>query len=272
MTTSTGNVAQFTTVDDAPDESWFITFMDRANALPEYARARRQLAEDMGELDGATVLDVGCGTGDDARELAALVGPAGLVIGTDLSAAMIEVAQQRSAGSDLPVEFRVDDGRAISFDDQSFDAVRAKLMLMHCENIPATAAELVRVTKIGGRVVAFDYDFDTTTIDHPDLATTREIIRTLSDGHNSWCGRQLRRRFLELGLADVTVAPQTVLMPFDFYRMVTAGRLAAAQAAGDLKLTADQLAAWWEPLIEAQAQGRFFQSITGFVVGGTRVE
>ncbi|MEU6219994.1 methyltransferase domain-containing protein [Streptomyces sp. NPDC047022] len=272
MTAATGNITQFTTVDGAPDSSWFIDFMDRANALPGYADIRGILARNLGaDVKGKSLLDVGCGTGDDARELAELVGDAGRVVGTDFSEAMIEEATRRSVGSPLPVQFRVEDVGSMSFEDGAFDGVRAKLVLMHCSDLDAAAAELVRVTKDGGRIAVFDYDFESTIVDHPDVAATREIVRCCADGHaNRWTGRQLRRRFLDLGLGEVSVTPYTVLMPLSFFRTSVGGRLAGAQQSGGLNMTAEELAAWWQPLEQADENGRFFASLTGFALGATK--
>jgi SAM-dependent methyltransferase len=61
------------------------------------------------ELDlraGERVLDVGCGSGDAARGLAALVGPGGRVVGVDRSETMIREARRRLAGRALPVAFQ----------------------------------------------------------------------------------------------------------------------------------------------------------------------
>jgi ubiquinone/menaquinone biosynthesis C-methylase UbiE len=271
MTTTTGNVVQFTTVDHAPDSAWFIAFMDMANADPEYARIRQTLADGLAPLSGQKILDVGCGTGDDALELAERVGPDGLVVGTDISDAMVAEARRRAGDSRLPIEFKRDDVRGLAFPDGTFDGVRAKLVLMHCADVQAAAQELLRVTRPGGRIAVFDYDFETTTVDHPDEWTTREIVRCCSDGHeNRWSGRQLRRRFLDLGLRAVEVRAHTVIMPLSFFRTSVGGRLAAAQADGSLALTAEQLAAWWQTLEEADARGRFFASLTGFALTGTR--
>jgi ubiquinone/menaquinone biosynthesis C-methylase UbiE len=270
MTTTSGNVTQFTEVDGAPDASWFISFMDRANAMPEYDRISESLAAGLGPLPGATVLDVGCGTGDDARALAARVGD-GRVVAVDLSEAMVDEARSRAEGSGLPIDFRVADLRQLDFADGTFDGVRAKLVLMHCDDVDAAAGELLRVTRPGGRISVFDYDFDTATIDHPDVDATREVVRCCSDGHpNRWMGRQMRRRFLDLGLSEVSVTPHTVVMPFSFFRMSVAGRLAAAQAHGALKLSADELRIWWQALIDAEERGEFFTSLTGFTVAATR--
>jgi ubiquinone/menaquinone biosynthesis C-methylase UbiE len=270
--TAVGNISNFTTVDSAPDATWFIDFMDLANSLPQYGRIRSDLAEGLGhDLCGRTILEVGCGTGDDARELSHLVGPAGKVVITDPSDTMLQEARRRGSGRDLPVEYRSADLRALPFADASFDGARAKLVLMHCDDIEAGLDELVRVLRTGGRLSAYDYDFDTMVIDHPDRDATREVIRAFSDGHrNNWSGRQLARRYRERGMRDIVVRPHTVVMPFHFFEKMTAGRLASAQAAGSLALSREELAAWWLPLAEAQSRGTFFASFAGFVVSGAR--
>jgi ubiquinone/menaquinone biosynthesis C-methylase UbiE len=268
---ATGNIGNFTTVDHAPDASWFIDFMDIANALPEYRGMKDDLAATLGDLNGKTVLEVGCGTGDDAREIAELVGPAGRVIATDLSETMVAEARRRSAGSGLPVEFRIADLSGLDFPDGSFDGARAKLVLMHCADIETALDELVRVIRPGGRIAVFDYDFDTTIVDHPDVAATREVLRCFSDGHrNNWSGRQLFHRMKARDLTEVTVSPHTVVMPFEFFRTLAAGRLRSAQEEGQLALTGEQLSDWWQPLLAAQERDRFFASFTGFVVGATK--
>ncbi|MBX6766742.1 MAG: methyltransferase domain-containing protein [Actinomadura rubrobrunea] len=272
MTDASGNVGQFSRVDLAADSTWFIRFMDLANSLPEYGEIRRALAAAMGDLTGKVVLDVGCGTGDDARELARLVGAEGRVVGTDLSETMVREAERRSeAGEPLPTEFLLEDMCRLRFADGTFDATRAKLVRQHCEDIDKADDELVRVTRPGGRIVIFDYDFETLTVDHPDRDTTRELVRCWVDGHqHGWNGRELWRRFSDRGLRDLSVTPYTVRMPFDFFRASMEGGLAAARQAGDLALSADELAAWWRPLLDAAATGRFFASLTGFLLAGTR--
>ncbi|EWC62353.1 SAM-dependent methyltransferase [Actinokineospora spheciospongiae] len=268
---TTGDVGEFTAVDTTADASWFIHFMDLANALPEYVAVRRELITTLGDLTGSTVLDVGCGTGDDARELAEHVGPTGGVLGTDLSEAMVTEARTRSAGSPLPVRFETADMCALPYDDGAFDGVRAKLVRQHCPNLDAADDELVRVIRPGGRLAVFDYDFETLAVDHPDRAATRELVACWVDGHRSgWNGRQLERRFLDRGLREVTVTPHTVRLPFGFFRASLEGKLAQAQASGQLSLSAEDLQSWWKPLFAAQENERFFASLTGFVLGATR--
>jgi ubiquinone/menaquinone biosynthesis C-methylase UbiE len=258
------SVEQFTTVDGTADASWFIRFMDVANAVPEYGEIRRSLIAAMGDLTGKRVLDVGCGTGDDTREL---VGLAGSVVGTDLSEAMLAEARRR--GGD--VEFRREDVHDLSFQDASFDCVRVKLVRQHSPDIDRCDDELVRVLRPGGRLAVFDYDFATLTLDHPDRQTTRAIVRHWVDNHREgWSGRQLLRRFTTRGLTDVSITPHTVLMPYEFFRSSMEGTLSSAVESGALEMTASDAAAWWRPLAEAEAAGHFFAGLTGFVLGATR--
>ena len=272
MTTPLENVTQFTSVDATSNTSWFISFMDIANTLPEYQAIRQDLARSCGELHGKYILDVGCGTGDDARELAQMVGNQGKVFGIDLSKAMIEEAQQRNTNTpEQPVEFLTGDMQNLSFTDETFDVVRAKLVRQHCTDIDMVDNELVRVTRSGGCLIIFDYDFDTLMVDHPDKTTTRTIIHAFTDGHqNGWNGRELQRRFLVRGLHNISIAPHTVIMPFTFFTLALEGRLRSEHASGNLPLSIEELVAWWQPLQEAAINGQFFAAMTGLRLRGTR--
>src|SRR5215211_7777675 len=99
---ATGNVAQFTAVDDTPTPSFFIEFMDIGNAQETVVTLKARMRARLGDLTGEAVLDLGSGTGDDARRLAEATGPTGQVLGIDASEAMVAEARRRAAGSGLP--------------------------------------------------------------------------------------------------------------------------------------------------------------------------
>src|SRR5438270_3787680 len=90
--------------------------------------------------EGAHVLDVGCGTGDDVRMLAELVGPHGRVDGVDVSAAMVRTARERG----LPENARVQQAEAgeLPFEDETFDAVRAERVFQHLTQPDVAAKEI----------------------------------------------------------------------------------------------------------------------------------
>ena len=80
---------EWNSVDRTEDPAEFIRYVDMANAedvIQAYKRRMRDLLE---PLTGARILDVGCGTGDDACAIARLVGSSGEVVGVDTSEAMV---------------------------------------------------------------------------------------------------------------------------------------------------------------------------------------
>jgi SAM-dependent methyltransferase len=108
---------------------------------------------------GEQVLDVGCGTGTLALEVARRVGRAGRAAGIDPSPEQIARARAKVARRHLPIEFQVGVIEQLAFPDQTFDAVLSTLMMHH---LPAPLkrqglAEIARVLKPGGRLVIADF-------------------------------------------------------------------------------------------------------------------
>lgn len=264
-----GDVTQFTEIDLTPDARFFVEFMDLANAQPDRQPLKSIIAERLSLSPGDRVLDVGCGTGDDARALASLVGPDGQVIGIDASESMINVARERSQASALPVEFAVGNVFKLEFSDNTFDACRCETVLMHLDGEPARAiAEMVRVTRPGGRVVLSDFHWDALVIDHPDRSRTRDIVRTACDGiRHGWIGSQLPRLAADASLIDVQVEGHGPRFTYEVLRQILNGPLAAAQQQGNLH--AADIAHWWRPLDEAEARDQFMAMMFTFIVTGT---
>jgi ubiquinone/menaquinone biosynthesis C-methylase UbiE len=106
-----------------------------------------------------TCLEVGCGGGDVALDLARMVGPEGNVIGTDVDSAKIEIAQREArAGQVSNVEYRLADITQDSFEEK-FDFVHARFLLTHLP-IPGVAlAKMREALRPGGVVVLEDIDF-----------------------------------------------------------------------------------------------------------------
>ncbi len=126
-------------------------------------RQREMLAEYTAALDlpeGAELLEVGCGTGAVCRYLATLRGVAH-VTGVDPSARF--VARARELAPDAPADFMTGDGRALDFEDASFDAVVFHTTLCHVPEREQALAEAHRVLRPGGRLAVFDGDYATMT-------------------------------------------------------------------------------------------------------------
>ena len=113
----------------------------------------RERAVDMAAVGpGDRALDVATGTGDLAIALARRVGPQGQVIGSDFSEQMLELARRKSDA----VEFEWGNALELGYDADSFDAVTVGFGARNFSDLQAGLAEMVRVTRPGGRVVVLE--------------------------------------------------------------------------------------------------------------------
>ena len=144
---------------------------------PQQAAIRRAYLDSLGSLAGLRALDVGCGTGVVARDIARRVGPGGSVTGVDPAHGLIDTAERiRSEQALDNAAFSVEDGRALSFADASFDLTAAVTVLCHVPERAAVLREMVRVTRPGGTVLVFDGEYAANQIQHPDPDATGRVI------------------------------------------------------------------------------------------------
>ncbi|MCA1979647.1 MAG: methyltransferase domain-containing protein [Thiobacillus sp.] len=102
----------------------------------------------------AQVLDIAAGTGEPGLTAASRV-PAGKVVITDLSDAMLEVAADNARQRGIEnVETRQCDAGALPFGDNSFDAVMCRFGFMFFPDVRVSLDEMVRVAKPGARICA----------------------------------------------------------------------------------------------------------------------
>jgi ubiquinone/menaquinone biosynthesis C-methylase UbiE len=260
----------FTDVDASADPDYFVRFLDAASADVSFQIYKRRTFTLLELADGQRILDVGCGTGDDARTMAALVAPGGSVIGVDSSQAMIDIASRRTTDPGLPVSFRRGDAARLDFPDATFDACRCDRSFMHLESPAAALAEMARVTRPGGRVLVYEVDFETLTIDMRDSSITRRIVNVWCDGfRNGWLGRHVPALFADAGLVDVVIEPAVLYLPYAV-AMQLAGPLTVERACNAGIITPEQGVAWLEEAHALEQSGRFFSTLTGFIVMGRK--
>lgn len=105
---------------------------------------------------GARVLDIGCGSGDVSRTVAALVGPSGAVVGIDRGE--VAVASARSKFERLGIAHATFERHELDAyrTDDPFDAVVGRFILMHQPDPSRTLGAVARAVKPGGRVVMIE--------------------------------------------------------------------------------------------------------------------
>ena len=131
--------------------TWFLSF----GQAPGIRRMTIELA---GIVEGARVLDVGCGTGTLTIAAMRRAGSTGEVHGIDPSAEMIAVARGKAAKAGVGAQFQTAAMENLPFPDGHFDLVLSSLMLHHLPPDVKRAgfAEVRRVLKPGGRFLAVD--------------------------------------------------------------------------------------------------------------------
>ena len=131
---------------------------DRLNTVLSFGsdgRWRRAAVRAAVVRPGDRVIDVACGSGKLAAELAGAVGPAGHVTGVDLSPGMIEVAR-RTQPALAHLDFIVANALALPFADDAFGAATIAFGLRNLADYEAGFRELARVVRPGGRVVCLE--------------------------------------------------------------------------------------------------------------------
>ncbi|MBO0880110.1 MAG: methyltransferase domain-containing protein [Mycobacterium sp.] len=193
----------FQSVDRASDFQVFSSCLTLIDSLPFFTECKRESYDLLNVRPGCRILEVGCGLGDDAAALAERVVPDGSVVAIDGSEAMVNAARERH-GDVAGLSFDVADAAHLPFGDANFDACRIDRVLQHIDDPARALAEMVRVLRPGGVLVAFDSDWETLLVDAGDRALTRIILNAWCDRFPSgWIGRRLVSLFLEAGLGDV---------------------------------------------------------------------
>lgn len=118
------------------------------------ARARERLGR-INHQAGWRYLDVGCGVGAAASEIA---GASNLeVTGVDIDPKQIEAARAGSARPNL--HFKVMDATRLDFPDGHFDIVATSMVTHHIPDWDRALAEMVRVLRTGGYLIYSDHVF-----------------------------------------------------------------------------------------------------------------
>jgi len=245
--------------------------LDFANDRPFFQAYKAHSWKSLKIEPGQLILDVACGTGSDLLRLAAQF-PDTQFIGVDKSENFLAVAKER-AGSTPNVQFVPGNAQQLPLGDGAVHAARIDRSLQHVEAPAAVLKEMVRVTKIGGHIVACEPDWETFILFNGEFDDSRRIAGFFQRSiRNRYIGRELASLMNECGIATL----RTHVHAF------WTSQLPEADVIFDLRKVADQCAEaeliaredaenWWTLSEQATQNGTFFAGLniveTSGVVG-----
>jgi ubiquinone/menaquinone biosynthesis C-methylase UbiE len=250
---------------DAANGPALIEYLDNATRNSTERKRATYAAQRLS--GGMRVLDAGCGTGDDVRAIAEIVGANGHVAGVDSSRTMIEEARARGIPSNAA--FAVADAGALPFPDGAFDAVRAERLFQHLVAPQPAANELRRVLAPGGTALLLDQDWESLAVAGGARDVTRRIVRAFVDHlANGWAGREGRAMLVRAGFASATSVPAVSLPPLSLaFQTILQPAMEAAMRDGSVDSQTAQV--WLQSLVEADLRGEFFCAVLVVVTVGT---
>jgi ubiquinone/menaquinone biosynthesis C-methylase UbiE len=161
-----------------------------------------------GLREDADLLEVGCGPGFVTARLLEHV-QQGFVTAIDIDSAMLGHARER-IGDSTRVRFVEASATKTGLPDDAFDAVVVRLVLQHLPDVDAALAELGRVLRPGGRLIAVDTDHAFDTLFDPEPAFYCDLMAAVAEAQRSrggdrYIGRRLPALLRGAGFSEILI-------------------------------------------------------------------
>jgi ubiquinone/menaquinone biosynthesis C-methylase UbiE len=260
-------------IDAQADPDKLLQSLELRGRTATHARLRRRFLRFVGVKPGERVLEVGCGSGVVLRDVAALVGPAGRVVGIDPSRRAVDVARGLCRGpAHRRITIKVGDGLRLPFAPGRFDLVLGVTVVLHVADPLGLVHEMARVVRPGGRVGLQDQDFGAVAVAHPDRELTDRIMRGVAARiyEEPYSGRRLPGLLRAAGLEDVRlltdVYQDTALSPYSKAFLERRGENAVRFGIAG----AATIQGWLDGFTRLVAEGAFVLTINFYGAVGTR--
>lgn len=137
----------------AYEDNLYMTFKTHnVNEIKE----RKSFIKKLNIKKHSKVLDLACGTGRDSSLIASQLGSKGYLAMQDISSNMLSIGKKKIEKLNIKKDFILSEASRIPYPDKFFDAIYSFGGLGEFENIKDSLKEMVRVTKIGGKIVVGD--------------------------------------------------------------------------------------------------------------------
>jgi ubiquinone/menaquinone biosynthesis C-methylase UbiE len=263
---------RFCTIRLGGAELGIMPFLEHRVRARGYARLLRSFFDEIDLQPGEQVLDVGCGSGAVTRWLAHQTNGQNPICGIDINDYLLHEAQTlaQSDGVDHVVHFAPGNAESIPFRADHFDVVISTTVLEEVDADQALA-ELVRVTKPGGRigvmVRALDLPRTINAPLRPELKSKVEAItETQSDEGKACASTTLYRRFRHPYLTHIRGWPQPAVFdhPHGYIEKVLQNMVLA-------QVSREEAEEYRHGVAQAIAEGTFFVTWPHHCVVGVKM-
>jgi len=142
-------------------------------------------------------------------------------------------------------------------------------VLLYIDDPAQAISEMARVTRPGGQVVVFDFDYNASFIDSDRVDIARQIEKLLrGDPRQPAIARELPHLMRQAKLRIETIEPTTLTPTVAIAQRVYAEAVAKGISIG--LFTAPDAEAWWEEQDAMERDGRHYHAQHGYIVAASK--
>jgi ubiquinone/menaquinone biosynthesis C-methylase UbiE len=249
--------------------------LDRVYSTPQIVDQRQRFRAAVAACPGEVGLDVGCGAGHLACELAREVMPGGRIVAIDKSLQSVGASEARAANEKLAdgIDVQIGDATALEFPDETFDFVVAVQVYSFVPNVARAIEEAARVLRKDGRLLVLESDWDMCLWKSKDTVFTRRMISARAETQfaHAYLPRDLHKYLHASGLTLANVQTFSIVETHydsDSYGASVIG--ITRDLALKCGLAAEEVAAWEADLRSRTADGEWFFCLNRFVFTATK--
>ena len=149
--------------------------LENSYRLNDIVKQREKTLSRLNLIPGEKVLDLGCGVGFLAYEMAKRVGKSGQVICLDQDKEMIKHAKKRCKNF-KQTSFYLGDAQNLPFENNLLDVVSCTQVLLYVEDVSLVLAEIRRVLKKGGRIIIVETDWRGVVLNSTNDSLSKKIF------------------------------------------------------------------------------------------------
>jgi ubiquinone/menaquinone biosynthesis C-methylase UbiE len=217
--TEGSQVRSFEGVDRQGNPKDFIHFLDVVSSLPAILDYKEKAYSLLNPQPGQIILDVGCGLGEDMKQIADRTNNSARVFGIDNSANMIQIAKKKAAKHLLysgVLNFSQQDASEMSFVSETFDSVYSDRVFQHLTSPERAAKEVIRVLKPGGRFIIADPYWESLRLEGVPMEASLILRKCyVAIIKNPKIAKSLESLMIAEGVKEDSISERKITLAFD---------------------------------------------------------